>query len=876
MVRATHLAIGLTALLLWTLSTQARAESANQSSHELLKWSELPPLPDPYGFAAPIVGVADGALVVSGGTNFPDGRPWDGATKVWHDRIFVLRNPDGEWQALEQRLPRPLAGALSLTVPAGILVIGGGDQAAHYRDVYLLRLDGEKIRIEEFPPLPKPLALASGAVLGNAVYIAGGISEPFAMETSKAFYALDWNAKPTERSWRELESWPGPGRMLPAAAAQDGGFYLFGGVDLAPGPDGTPVRTYLTDAYRYEPKLGWRQVRDLPRHAAAAATPAPTLGNAHVLLLGGDTGELASRVAEIKNDHPGFSREILAYHTITDTWATSGNLPRDLGPDPANRPNEGRWPPAVTGAVWWRDRLVVPSGEVRPGVRTPRVLAATTVQWPSHFYRLDYVVLAGYLGSLVAIGLHFARRENTTADFFLGGQRIPWWAAGLSIFGTQLSALTFMAVPALVFATDWVYFIGSFLILLMAPVVIYLYLPFYRRLGVTTIYQYLEWRFNPTVRVVGSLAFMTFQLSRMGIMLFLPALALSAVTQIDIYLCIGVMGVLATFYTVLGGIEAVIWTDVIQVVVLLCGAIACLLVAVTGIDGGLETVVREGLAAGKFRGANWNGDYTTTVFWVVILGRFFEQLMSYTSDQTVAQRYLTTPTERQAARSIWTNGLMSVPSTLLFFMIGTTLWVYYRHHPELLAPTPHADDIFPLFIARELPRGISGLVIAGLFAASMSSLDSVMNSVATAITTDLYPRFRAHATDQECLRLAKWLTLLIGCLGTGVAMYLAGRADASIYNTFLKAISLFSSGLAGLFVTGIFTRRTTGPGALIGFLASAAILYAISSFTEVHFFLYAGIGVVSCTAIAWLASFALPAREKSIEGLTIYSMPTAA
>lgn len=869
----------LASALLVTPSVPAHAETPETPSRDVLVWSQLPPLPDKVGFAGPIVGIADKALVVAGGSNFPEGRPWDGATKIWHDRIFILRQPDGEWQELSQRLPQPLASPIAITIPEGILVIGGGDGEKHFSEVYLLKLNGDRVEFVEYPSLPEPLALASGAKLGKVVYVAGGITDPKATAASPNFYALDLDVPADKRKWKKLETWPGPPRMLAAAAGQDDGFYLFSGTDLRAGPDGAPVRTYLTDAYRYDPKKKeWKKVCDVPRPAAAVASPAPTMGNSHILLLGGDTGEFASRVSEIKDDHPGFQRDVLAYHTTTDTWTNFGDMPRVKGPDPANQPNEGVWPPAVTGAAWWKgddgkERLVVPSGEVRPGVRTPRVLVATPIPNPSHFYTLDYIVLTAYLGSLVAIGVYFSRGENTTADFFLGGQRIPWWAAGLSIFGTQLSALTFMAMPALVFATDWTYILGGVLILLIAPLIVRFYLPFYRRLGVTTIYEYLEFRFNVTLRVIGSLAFMTFQLGRMGLILYLPALALAAVTQIDVFLCIAIMGVLATLYTVLGGIEAVVWTDVVQVLVLGCGAIASWIVAINGVDGGLQTIWDVGMAENKFRWANWSWDYTTTAIWVVLLGKFFENLMSYSADQTVAQRYLTTRTEAQAARSIWTNAWLAVPANLLFFSIGTTLWVYYRQHPELLAPTPQRDDIFPLFIARELPIGISGLVIAALFAASMSSLDSAMNSVSTTITTDLYRRFKPGVTDHQCLRLAKWLTVVIGALGTGVAVFLAMRPDASLYNTFLRLIGLFSSGLAGLFVAGIFTRRTNSAGAFAGFVASAIVLYLVSNYTEMHFFLFAAIGIFSCVIVAWLTSWILPGRKRSTEGLTIYSMP---
>lgn len=377
--RATRPILSSLALLVLVPLSPCRAETRARDSDDLLEWEELAALPDIHGFAGPIVGIACGALVVAGGTNFPDGRPWDGATKVWHDRIFVLRDPAGEWIELKERLPRPLAHAVSVTVPDGILVIGGGDASAHFREVFLLQVDSDKVSFQSYPSLPVPLALASGAVVGRTVYVAGGMGQPSALATSKSFFTLDLDQPPNRRAWRELESWPGPGRMLAAAAAREGAFYLFSGVDLSHSEAGIARRTYLTDAYRFDPRCGWRRVSDLPRPAAAAPAPSRALGSDQVLVIGGDTGEFAARVTELKDSHPGFSHEILAYHTHTDTWTTVGNLPRKLGSDPANRPNDGLWPPAVTAAVWWNGRLVIPTGEIRPGVRTPRVLTTTSV-----------------------------------------------------------------------------------------------------------------------------------------------------------------------------------------------------------------------------------------------------------------------------------------------------------------------------------------------------------------------------------------------------------------------------------------------------------------------------------------------------------------
>ncbi|MHC4119259.1 MAG: sodium:solute symporter family transporter, partial [Planctomycetota bacterium] len=209
-------------------------------------------------------------------------------------------------------------------------------------------------------------------------------------------------------------------------------------------------------------------------------------------------------------------------------------------------------------------------------IAVPCSAATSTSAASGSFHALDYLALIVYLVVIVGIGAYFSRRENTTDDYFLAGRRVPWWAASLSIFSTYLSAVTFMAIPAKAFAADWVTILINLGIILVAPVTVFCFLPFYRRLNVTTIYEYLEMRFSPGIRIYGSLSFVFLQLAKMGVFLLLPALALATVTGFNVYACILIMGLLCTIYTVLGGIEAVIWTDVLQSCVLVGGGLLCI------------------------------------------------------------------------------------------------------------------------------------------------------------------------------------------------------------------------------------------------------------------------------------------------------------
>lgn len=492
------------------------------------------------------------------------------------------------------------------------------------------------------------------------------------------------------------------------------------------------------------------------------------------------------------------------------------------------------------------------------------------------FGHLNYAVIGAYLAVLVAMGFYFAKREKTTDDFFLAGRRIPWWAAGLSIFGTQLSAITYLAMPARAYATDWSLLILNIGIFVIAPFVIYLYLPFFRRLNITTAYEYLEKRFHVSIRLFGSLSFIVFQLGRMGIVILLPALALSAVTGLNVFICIALMGLLSTIYTVLGGIEAVIWTDVLQAFVLIGGAFIALGIIVWNLEGGFSQFLSVAVENQKFNLAHLNWDWTSDALIVVVLGAFFtNSLVPYTTDQAVIQRYLTTPDERQAAKAIWLNGFLAIFAGILFLTVGTGLFVFYETYPERLVTLEKTDQIFALFIARQMPDGLAGLVIAGVFAAAMSTIDSSMHSISTAVTTDFIRRFIPQLPESKYLLFARCLTIALGISGTATAMLLATIKIQYLWDYFLGIMGLLGGTLAGLFMLGIFTRRVSTSHAWIGTVTSIGVLLYVKLATELNSLLYGAIGVITCFTVAYLSSIIIPAGIEHRIGLNIYDIRNA-
>jgi len=361
--------INLKYLFVFFMMLTTLNESVVQAqSVQKFDWQQLPAIPNKIGFAGSFAGVAGDALIVAGGANFPDGgAPWSGSKKAWTDEIFVLEKPDGSWKSLS-KLPKKMGYGVSVNYKNTLIIIGGSNQEGHHQDVFQLHYENGQIRFDHLPNLPEPIANTCGVLAGNVIYVMGGIKTPDAKIAGNNFWALDLAAD--KKVWKLLPSWPGEPRMLSVAGSIANAIYLFSGVTLINGE-----RKYLNDAYRYTANKGWEKLADLPSSVAAAPTPAFS-NKKQLLIFGGDNGELASKAAELKGKHPGFSTEVLSYNPKTNSWNKIGEIKTDIKEDAAKNPNGSLWASVTTTLTVWHGKVIVPGGEVRPATRTPNVLVA--------------------------------------------------------------------------------------------------------------------------------------------------------------------------------------------------------------------------------------------------------------------------------------------------------------------------------------------------------------------------------------------------------------------------------------------------------------------------------------------------------------------
>lgn len=689
--------------------------------------------------------------------------------------------------------------------------------------------DGPVERIERFspggeqrsslPPLPAPLFSSHAAVAGSKVWIVGVDGD-----RARRFFEIDVGAgQPT---WITHAPWPGLGDEITSVAEQTNALFITLRTDGG-----------LERIVQWKADEGWKDRGSAP--APLVAGSASALGQAHVLYVSSTT-----------------PTSVLSFHTITGSWATLAAAPGS---------SETR---AATG---WRNGLVWlrVNDDGTQQLTSAQVRATNLLLGP-----LDWVMIIVYLASMIGMGMYFYLKEkrNSTADFFVGGRKIPFWAAGVSLYAANTSSISYIAIPAKAFETNWQYLTNNLIAVLGLMFVAVWIVPLLRRLNLMSVFTYLETRFHPVIRTLASALCILMQIgARMSVILFLPSLAIATTTGIPVEWSIVIMGVFTMIYTAMGGMKAVIWTDFVQLIVKMGGIVFAIAFIAFMVKGGFGEMAAIAAAEHKTRLFDFSFDLTKATVWGFVFLVLFDVVLTFPKDQVLMQRVLSTESAREASRSVWTFAAIMIPGGFMFYMVGTALYAFYKTHPERLNPLLPIDSIFPLFIAAELPMGVRGLIIAGILAAAMATLSSIMNSVATLASVDFYEKLVRNPDPKVSVRFAEWMTVVTGVAGMGLALLLSRYDIHSLFDVSIELAGLLGGGFAGAYTLGMFTRRANWQGVAIGIGSSIAITTLAWFMDLVHPYFYLAISILLCICIGYVASLLFPApTAQALEGLTIY------
>ena len=474
------------------------------------------------------------------------------------------------------------------------------------------------------------------------------------------------------------------------------------------------------------------------------------------------------------------------------------------------------------------------------------------------FTWIDMTVLIIYLVGVLVIGLAFAKKDMDGMEYFKGDGTIPWWVTSVSIFATLLSPISFLSLAGNSYKGTWILWFAQLGIFIAIPLTIKFFLPVYSRLKIDTAYHYLEIRYNDkNLRIIGAIMFIVYQIGRMSIIMYLPSMVLSQLTTININVLIVVMGVIAIIYSYTGGLKSVLWTDFIQGVVLILGVIFALGFLLFNINGGLGEVVRTLFQDNKFISTTeviFDKNILKTSVFIIIIGAGLNTFSSYISSQDVVQRFTTTTNIKELKKMTYGNGILSIVVATIFYLIGTSLFVFYNQNPNLLQ-TAHQDQIFASYIAFQLPVGISGLLLAAIYAAAQSTLSTGLNSVATSWTLDIQKFISKDIDSKKETNIARFISLGVGILAIIVSMVLANGEIKSAYEWFNSFMGLVLGVLAGIFVLGVFSKKANKYGAYAGLITSSIVVIILKySNSWVSSWAYSLISIVISLVIGYVIS----------------------
>jgi SSS family solute:Na+ symporter len=440
---------------------------------------------------------------------------------------------------------------------------------------------------------------------------------------------------------------------------------------------------------------------------------------------------------------------------------------------------------------------------------------------------IDLVIFLVYMAGIVLFGASFYFKKRSSSEYVSGGGRLPSWAIGMSIFATFVSSISFLALPGSAYLNNWNGYGLSLSIPVAVIIAVKYFVPLYRRINSISAYHFLEMRFGPWARVYASTCYLLTQLARMGAVMYLLALPLNALLGWSVPLIILITGISVIIYSTLGGLEAVIWTDTIQGIILIVGALLCPIIIMFSMPDGPAQIFTIADAADKFSLGSFGADLTESTFWVVFFYGLFINLQNFGIDQNYVQRYLSAKTERQAKAATWLGGLLYLPVSFFFFFIGTALFAYYQAMPELLPEhlkgTGNADKIFPYFIVSNLPSGLTGLIIAAIFAAGMSTISTSINSSATVILEDHFKKYiNKNLSEKGSMKILTIASISMGLLSIIVALSLNGVKSA--LDAYWALASIFSGGILGLFLLAVLGKNVKRIYAVIGVILGVMVI----------------------------------------------------
>ena len=491
------------------------------------------------------------------------------------------------------------------------------------------------------------------------------------------------------------------------------------------------------------------------------------------------------------------------------------------------------------------------------------------------FTWIDTAVLVIYLLGVLLAGLYYSKKEMQGKEFFKGDGTIPWYVTCVSIFATLLSPISFLAIPGNSYHGSWIFWWAQLGMLFAIPLTIRYFLPIYSKLEIDTAYHYLQKRFQSgNLRILGALMFIIYQLGRMSIIMYLPSMALAEVTGLDVNMLIVVMGVIAIIYSYSGGLKAVLYTDFIQGTVLIVGIALSLVVMIGSIHGGWGTVWDTLTTGHKFMLENevwFSPDIVSSSVFIIFIGGGLSTFASYISSQDIVQRFTTTTDMKQLNKMTLGNGVVSIFAATVFFLVGTALFVFYQQNPDLLT-TDRRDLVLAAYITYELPAGLTGILLAALFAAAQSTLSTGINSVATSWVLDIQSVLNPAMEMKKQTRIAQFISLGIGILSIVVAIVMAGSDIRSAYQWFNSFIGLALGALAGMFVLGAFCPKANAKGALMGFIvATAVVLYLKYFVPSVSFWSYTLITIVISLIVGNVVSRITEPNYEAPAGTTVQS-----